>query len=106
MRRGGQSVSSRRLRVTRRALIPATAIIAGVVFTVISVVTLSGSDPKPPPAAPGTGASTTPERPAMKDAATSPRTEEDALLRLGLGDLGESFGRDTMAGQYGRRDRL
>jgi hypothetical protein len=89
-----------------------SAIIAGVVFTVISVVTLSGSDPKA-----GTPASTTPlpdVKPAMKDASTSPRTaDEEALIRMSLGELaenGEAFGRDAMGnpygGQYGRRDRL
>jgi hypothetical protein len=88
------------------------AIIAGVVFTVISVVTLSGSDPKA-----ATPATTTPlpdVKPAMKDASTSPRTaDEEALIRMSLGELaenGEAFGRDAMGnpygGQYGRRDRL
>lgn len=98
-----------------------SAIIAGVVFTVISVVTLSGSDPaaKPPasptPPSPASG-SDVPHKAAMVNAGTSPRTpDEEALLRMSLGDLvegDETFpsGRDAMGnpygGQYGRRDRI
>ncbi|GHJ85309.1 hypothetical protein NliqN6_1711 [Naganishia liquefaciens] len=94
---------------TRRAI----TIIAGVVFTIISVVTLSGSDPKPATTAP-TSPLPSEVKPAMKDASTSPRTaDEEALIRMSLGELadsGETFGRDAngnlYGGQYGRRDRL
>lgn len=89
------------------------AIIAGVVFTIISVVTLSGSESKPATTAPTTPLPSE-VKPVMKDASTSPRTaDEEALIRMSLGELadsGETFGRDAngnlYGGQYGRRDRL
>ncbi|KAJ9125560.1 hypothetical protein QFC22_000522 [Naganishia vaughanmartiniae] len=101
---------------TRRAI----TIIAGVVFTVISVVTLSGSEPAAkPPASPTpspTNGADVPLKAAMVNAGTSPRTpDEEALLRMSLGDLVESdetfpIGRDAMGnpygGQYGRKDRI
>lgn len=102
---------------TRRAI----TIIAGVVFTVISVVTLSGSDtaakpPASPTPSPTNGIDAPPHKATMVNAGTSPRTpDEEALLRMSLGDLvegDEAFpsGRDAMGnpygGQYGRRDRI
>jgi hypothetical protein len=100
---------------------PYLAIIAGVVFTVISVVTLSGSDtaakpPVSPTPSPTNGIDAPPHKATMVNAGTSPRTpDEEALLRMSLGDLvegDEAFpsGRDAMGnpygGQYGRRDRI